>query len=153
MNVLIDTHPGLGTVGADPEDALAITMALNSPELTVRAITCVHGNVPVEHSLANLRHLLELLERSEVPSAAGHELPLLAERRLPQRRWLDERARCTERFDGCLNRHRDWSCRHDPQGSLTFYNDTWIQYSEPALEVYAGIWGACVHPITSGTGA
>lgn len=49
MNVLIDTDPGLGTVGADPEDALAITMALNSPELTVRTITCVHGNVPVEH--------------------------------------------------------------------------------------------------------
>jgi hypothetical protein len=58
-----------------------------------------------------------------------------------------------ERFDGCLNRHRDWSCRHDPEGSLTFYNDTWTQYSEPAPEVYAGVWGACVHPITSGTGA
>jgi inosine-uridine nucleoside N-ribohydrolase len=93
MNVLIDTDPGLGSVGADPEDALAITMALNSPELTVRAITCVHGNVPVEHSLANLRNLLELLERTEVPWAAGHELPL-AERRQPQREWLDERAGC-----------------------------------------------------------
>jgi len=46
MNVLIDTDPGLGTVGVDPEDVLAITMALNSPELTVRAITCVYGNVP-----------------------------------------------------------------------------------------------------------
>jgi inosine-uridine nucleoside N-ribohydrolase len=94
MNVSIDTDPGLGTLGADPEDALAITMALNSPELTVRAITCVHGNVPVEHSLANLRHLLVLLERSEVRWAAGHELPLLAERRQPQREWLDNRAGC-----------------------------------------------------------
>jgi hypothetical protein len=59
----------------------------------------------------------------------------------------------TERFDGCLNRHRDWSCRHDPKGSLTFYNDTWVQYASPAPEVFAGVWGACVHPITSGTGA
>jgi hypothetical protein len=58
-----------------------------------------------------------------------------------------------ERFDGCLNRHRDWSCRHDPKGSLTFYNDTWGQYAEPAPEVFEGVWGACVHPITSGTGA
>src|SRR3954451_11457418 len=31
----------------------------------------------------------------------------------------------TERFDGCLNRHRDRSCRHEPKGTLTFYNDTW----------------------------
>src|SRR4051794_11158183 len=92
MDVLIDTDPGLGTVGADPEDALAITMALNSPELAVRAITCVHGNVPIDHSMANLTHLLELLGRTDIPSAAGQELPLLADRREQQRRWLTERA-------------------------------------------------------------
>jgi inosine-uridine nucleoside N-ribohydrolase len=92
MDVLIDTDPGLGTIGADPEDALAMTMALNSPELAVRAITCVHGNVPIDHSTANLTHLLELLGRTDIPSAAGHEFPLLAERREQQRRWLTERA-------------------------------------------------------------
>ncbi|HEY6886986.1 MAG TPA: hypothetical protein VI300_04375, partial [Solirubrobacter sp.] len=59
----------------------------------------------------------------------------------------------TERFEGCLNRHRDWSCRHDPKGSLTFYMDTWLQDSVPDPDVFSGVWGACVHPITSGTGA
>jgi inosine-uridine nucleoside N-ribohydrolase len=47
MGVLIDTDLGMGTLGCDPEDSFAITLALVSPEATVRAITCVQGNVPV----------------------------------------------------------------------------------------------------------
>jgi inosine-uridine nucleoside N-ribohydrolase len=90
MEVLIDTDPAMGTVGADPEDALAITMALASPEVTVRAVACVQGNVPVRHSLANARHLLELLGRRDVPVAAGSERPLLGARRPQQERWLAE---------------------------------------------------------------
>jgi inosine-uridine nucleoside N-ribohydrolase len=90
MDVLIDTDPGMGTVGADPEDALAITMALSSPEVTVRAIACVQGNVPVRHSLANAMHLLELLGRRDVRVAAGFERPLLSARRRQQERWLAE---------------------------------------------------------------
>src|SRR4051794_4831417 len=90
MDVLIDTDPGMGTLGADPEDGLAITLALSSPELTVRAITCVQGNVPVRHSLANATHLLELLDRGDVRVAAGLEQPLLGARRRQQLRWLAE---------------------------------------------------------------
>jgi hypothetical protein len=60
----------------------------------------------------------------------------------------------TERFEGCLNRHGDASCRHDPKGTLAFYNDTWGQVSPPTEpNVYPSVWGACVHPITMGTGA
>jgi inosine-uridine nucleoside N-ribohydrolase len=91
MDVLIDTDPGMGTIGADPEDSLAITLALSSPEVAVRAITCVQGNVPVSHSLANAAHLLELLGRADIRLAAGHEHPLAPERRLLQERWLAER--------------------------------------------------------------
>jgi inosine-uridine nucleoside N-ribohydrolase len=91
MDVLIDTDPGMGTLGADPEDSLAITMALVSPEVTVRAITCVHGNVPVRHSYANAAHLLELLGRTDVPLAAGEERPLLGMRRREPLRLLAER--------------------------------------------------------------
>jgi purine nucleosidase len=88
MDVLIDTDPGMGTLGCDPEDSLAITMALASPEVTVRAITCVHGNVPVRHSYANAAHLLDLLGRTDVPLAAGAERPLLGARRREPLRWL-----------------------------------------------------------------
>ena len=35
---------------------------------------------------------------------------------------------------------------------MTFYNDTWLQYAGTA-EAPVFVWGACVHPITSGTGA
>jgi inosine-uridine nucleoside N-ribohydrolase len=91
MDVLIDTDPGLGTLGCDPEDSLAITMALASPEVTVRAITCVQGNAPIRHSYANAAHLLELLGRTDIPLAAGAEWPLLRTRRREPLRWLAER--------------------------------------------------------------
>ena len=90
MDLLIDTDPAMGTLGRDPEDSLAITLAIASPDLTVRAITCVHGNVPVRHSYANAAHLLTLLGRADVPVAAGHEQPLLATGRREQLRWLAE---------------------------------------------------------------
>ena len=90
MDVLIDTDPGMGTLGSEPEDSLAVTMALVSPEVTVRAITCVQGNVPVRHSYANAAHLLELLGRTDAPLAAGEERPLLGARRREQLRWLAE---------------------------------------------------------------
>jgi inosine-uridine nucleoside N-ribohydrolase len=91
MDVLIDTDPGMGTLGSDPEDSLAITMALASPEVTVRAITCVQGNVPVRHSYANAAQLLELLGRTDIPLAAGAERPLLGSSRPGPLRWLAER--------------------------------------------------------------
>ena len=89
MDVLIDTDPGLGTMGADPEDALALAFAFASPELTVRAVTCVHGNVPLRHAYANAAHLLALLGREDVVLAAGHEAPLV--RGELHARWLAER--------------------------------------------------------------
>ncbi len=88
MDLLIDTDPAMGTLGCDPEDCLAIAMALASPEVRVRAITCVQGNVPVRHSYANAAHLLTLLGHAGVSLAAGHERPLLNGGE--QLRWLAE---------------------------------------------------------------
>lgn len=45
--VIIDTDPGT-------DDALAIMLALNSPELDIRGITVVPGNVTLEMGLDNL---------------------------------------------------------------------------------------------------
>jgi inosine-uridine nucleoside N-ribohydrolase len=91
MDVLIDTDLGMGTLHGEPEDGLAIILALASPEVTVRAITCVQGNVPVRHSSANAAHLLKLLGRCDIPLAAGAERPLLGARRGEPLRWLAER--------------------------------------------------------------
>ena len=44
--IILDTDPGI-------DDAMAIFLALRSPELKVEAITPVSGNVPLELTLPN----------------------------------------------------------------------------------------------------
>jgi purine nucleosidase len=67
--VIIDTDPGV-------DDALAILLALRSPELKVEGITSVAGNVPLELTLANALRLVEIAARTDVPVAAGASTPL-----------------------------------------------------------------------------
>ncbi|MBI3911334.1 MAG: nucleoside hydrolase [Armatimonadetes bacterium] len=52
--VIIDTDAGV-------DDALALLLALRSPELDVAAITTVSGNAPVHHCIANVRRVLDVL--------------------------------------------------------------------------------------------
>ena len=61
--VAIDTDPGI-------DDALALMLALRSPELRVELITTVAGNVPVPLATANVRRILALLEPSVWPAVA-----------------------------------------------------------------------------------
>ena len=67
--VIIDTDPGV-------DDALAILLALRSPELKVEALTAVCGNVPLELTLPNALRLLEVAGRTDIPVAAGASTPL-----------------------------------------------------------------------------
>ena len=67
---LLDVDPGI-------DDALAILLALSSPELSLEGITVVAGNVEVDIGLRNARQVLELAGRSEVPVARGAEAPLV----------------------------------------------------------------------------
>ena len=83
MRLIIDTDPGMGSKGADPEDGLAVLFALGSPAATVEGITVVAGNVPTSHSWSNLHRLLELADRTDVAVRAGAVSPLNPDR-LPQ---------------------------------------------------------------------
>ena len=67
--LIIDTDPGI-------DDALAIFLALKSPELKVEAITPVAGNVPLDLTLPNALKLLEISGRTDIPVAAGAARPL-----------------------------------------------------------------------------
>ncbi len=67
--IIIDTDPGV-------DDALAIFLALKSPEVKVEAITPVAGNVPLDLTLPNALRLLEIAGRSDIPVAAGASRPL-----------------------------------------------------------------------------
>ena len=52
--IIIDCDPGI-------DDALAIMLAANSPELDILAITTVSGNVPSDMGAANARKVLKQL--------------------------------------------------------------------------------------------
>ena len=67
--VIIDADPGT-------DDALAILLALNSPELSVEAVTVVAGNVTEPQGLENALKLVSLAGRPDVPVAAGARKPL-----------------------------------------------------------------------------
>lgn len=71
QRILIDTDPGV-------DDALALLLALKSPELKIEAITTVSGNVHVENATQNLLRILGLLDLSEFPIIAqGEAQPLV----------------------------------------------------------------------------
>ena len=71
QRILLDTDTGV-------DDALAIILALNSPELKVEAITSVSGNVHVDLCTRNLLMTLEAIEVGEYPVCAkGESQPLI----------------------------------------------------------------------------
>jgi len=67
--VIIDTDPGV-------DDAMAILLALNSPELKVEALTVVPGNVDASQGLENALKLTSLAGRCDLPVAGGAQHPL-----------------------------------------------------------------------------
>src|SRR5258707_14191622 len=68
QRVIIDTDPGV-------DDAMAILLALNSPELKVEALTVVPGNVEAAQGLENALKLVSLAGRCDVPVAGGIQNP------------------------------------------------------------------------------
>ncbi len=74
--VIIDTDPGLGEPGSDIDDGFAIAMALRSPEVDVRGLTIVNGNVDAVTGTDVARRLLQRLGRIDVPVVQGALQPL-----------------------------------------------------------------------------
>ncbi|VAV93915.1 Inosine-uridine preferring nucleoside hydrolase [hydrothermal vent metagenome] len=70
--IIIDTDPG-------QDDAVAIMLALASPELNVLAVTAVAGNVPLHRTEMNARMVVESSGRPDIPVYAGAVRPLLRE--------------------------------------------------------------------------
>ena len=70
--VIFDTDPGV-------DDALALMLALASPELDVIGVCTVNGNVSIDMCTRNALGLLQLLERSDVPVYRGADQPLVRE--------------------------------------------------------------------------
>jgi inosine-uridine nucleoside N-ribohydrolase len=73
--VLIDCDPG-------HDDAMALLLALASPELELLGVTTVHGNQTLAKTTANALRVLEFAGRGDVPVAAGADRPLYREPRV-----------------------------------------------------------------------
>jgi purine nucleosidase len=67
--VIIDTDPGT-------DDAMAIILALNSPEFKVEALTVVPGNVDSQQGLENALKIVSLAGRCDITVARGAQHPL-----------------------------------------------------------------------------
>lgn len=70
LPLLIDCDPGV-------DDAIALLLAVASPELHLLGITTVAGNVPLQLTQSNARKICELAGRTDVPVYAGCPRPLL----------------------------------------------------------------------------
>lgn len=70
LPIIIDTDPG-------QDDAVAIMLALASPELEVLGITAVAGNVPLALTEVNARKVCELSGRPEIKVFAGAIRPMV----------------------------------------------------------------------------
>jgi purine nucleosidase len=71
-HIIFDTDPGI-------DDALAILLALASPEIRVDGIVTVHGNVSTAQTTENALAILELAGASHIPVYKGCDLPLVKE--------------------------------------------------------------------------
>ncbi|WP_308282550.1 nucleoside hydrolase [Pseudonocardia nigra] len=117
--LIIDTDPGV-------DDAVAIMLALASPEVELRAVTTVFGNVPLDRTTANAGRVLALCGRSDVPVAAGAARPLVH----PQR----ERAESWHGGDGLGGRAATLpapAAEPDPRGAVALMADVLRAATEP----------------------
>lgn len=67
--IIIDTDPGI-------DDAMAILLALRSPEVEVIGLTTIYGNVYTTLATRNALHLLEIAGRTDIPVAEGSHVTI-----------------------------------------------------------------------------
>jgi inosine-uridine nucleoside N-ribohydrolase len=70
--ILIDCDPG-------HDDAIALLLALASPEVELVGVTTVAGNQTLEKTTANAIRVLDFVGREDIPVARGADRPLLRE--------------------------------------------------------------------------
>ncbi|POU75016.1 pyrimidine-specific ribonucleoside hydrolase RihA [Leclercia sp. LSNIH6] len=70
LPIILDCDPG-------HDDAIALVLALASPELDLKAVTSSAGNQTPDKTLRNVLRMLTLLKRSDIPVAGGAIKPLM----------------------------------------------------------------------------
>jgi purine nucleosidase len=67
--VILDVDTGI-------DDMIALLIAATSPELNLRGVTCVAGNVEIHHVARNTGKILRMVGRGDVPVSIGAARPL-----------------------------------------------------------------------------
>ena len=70
--IVLDTDPG-------HDDAIALLLALASPEVELLGVTTVAGNQTLDKTTANALKILEYVERTDVPVHVGAPRPIVRE--------------------------------------------------------------------------
>ncbi|MBA3347858.1 MAG: nucleoside hydrolase [Actinobacteria bacterium] len=70
--IVLDCDPG-------HDDAIALLLALASPEVELLGVTTVHGNQTLDKTTENALRVLKLVGRADVPVARGADRPLIRE--------------------------------------------------------------------------
>ena len=67
--VILDVDTGI-------DDMVALLIAATAPELNLRGVTCVAGNVEIHHVARNTGKILRMVGRGDVPVSIGAARPL-----------------------------------------------------------------------------
>ncbi len=71
-----DALPLIMDVDTGIDDMIALLIAATSPELNLRGVTCVAGNVEIQHVARNTGKILRMAGRGDVPVSIGASRPL-----------------------------------------------------------------------------
>lgn len=71
-----EPRPLLLDVDTGIDDMLALLIAATSPEINLRGVTCVAGNVEIHHVARNTGKILRMVGRGDVPVSIGAARPL-----------------------------------------------------------------------------
>ncbi len=71
-----DALPLIMDVDTGIDDMIALLIAATSPELNLRGVTCVAGNVEIQHVARNTGKILRMVGRGDVPVSIGASRPL-----------------------------------------------------------------------------
>jgi purine nucleosidase len=67
--VILDVDTGI-------DDMIALLIAATAPEINLRGVTCVAGNVEIHHVARNTGKILQMVGRADVPVSIGAARPL-----------------------------------------------------------------------------
>ena len=123
MKIIFDCDPG-------HDDAIALLLALASPEVELVGVTTVHGNQTLEKTTINALKLLEFVDRTDIPVAAGAARPLYRE---PS---IAENVHGASGMDGPTLPVP--STEPDPRHAVDFIAETLLASDEPVTLVPTG---------------